>query len=96
MRALLLFGLLLTACAPPLMLEGAACPCTTGWTCCENVSICVREGTSCPVVPGPSVTPAKVELGQDRIHRFTSTDTDVRSTANEYPPAGPGSDRTQP
>lgn len=77
MRALLLGLLLTTSCAPPLMLEGAACPCTTGWTCCENVSICVREGTSCPVVPGPSVTPAKVELGQDRIHRFTSTDTDV-------------------
>lgn len=77
MRALLLLGLLLTACAPPLMLEGAACPCTTGWTCCENVSICVREGTSCPTVPGPDVTPAKVELGQDRIQRFTTTATDV-------------------
>lgn len=77
MRALLLFGLLLTACAPPLMLEGAACPCTTGWTCCENVSVCVREGTSCPTVPGPDVTPAKVELGQDRVQRFTTSATDV-------------------
>lgn len=76
MRALLL-GLLLTSCAPPLVLEGASCPCTTGWTCCENVSICVREGTSCPIISGPDVTPARVELGQDRIHRFTTTATDV-------------------
>lgn len=77
MRALLLGLLLTTSCAPPLMLEGAACPCTTGWTCCENVSICVREGASCPVVPGPDVTPSKVELGQDRIQRFTTTASDV-------------------
>lgn len=76
MRALLLL-LVLTSCAPPLTLEGATCPCTTGWTCCENVFICVREGASCPTVPGPDVSPASVELGQDRIQRFTTTATDV-------------------
>jgi hypothetical protein len=76
MRALLL-GLLLTSCAPPLTLDGAACPCTTGWACCEDSLVCVREGVSCPVLPGPVVTPAKVELGQDRIQRFSSADADV-------------------
>ncbi len=76
MRALLL-GLLLTSCAPPLVLEGAPCPCSSGWSCCENVSVCVREGQSCPIVPGPVVNPPNAELGQDRIQRFTTTATDV-------------------
>jgi hypothetical protein len=76
MRAMLL-GLLLTSCAPPLVLEGAPCPCSSGWSCCENVSICVREGQSCPIVPGPVVNPPNAELGQDRIQRFTATEPDV-------------------
>ena len=72
-----LLCLLLTSCAPPLVLDGAPCPCSTGWVCCENASVCVREGASCPIVPGPDVTPARVELGQDRIQRFTTTATGV-------------------
>lgn len=82
MRPLLL-ALLASTCAPPLALEGAPCPCVTGWTCCESASVCVRDGASCPIVPGPAVSTTSIELGQDRLHHFTSPSPDVSWSIDE-------------
>lgn len=36
------------ACITPLSLEERPCPCSEGWTCCDDVNVCVREGATCP------------------------------------------------
>lgn len=82
MRTLLL-AVLASTCAPPLALEGAPCPCVTGWTCCEFAAVCVRDGATCPTVPGPTVSTTAIELGQDRIHHFTSPSPDVLWSIDE-------------
>jgi hypothetical protein len=49
MRLILLFA----ACSLPL--DGARCPCTSGYLCCKDSDICVADGQRCPgdgCVPG--------------------------------------------
>ncbi len=39
----------LADCAEQAPLEGAACPCADGWTCCASNNVCVAVGDVCPV-----------------------------------------------
>ncbi|MBL8920230.1 MAG: hypothetical protein JNJ54_15295 [Myxococcaceae bacterium] len=75
--------LLLASCAPPLPVDGAACPCAEGWVCCEGSNVCVTEVGRCPLVPGPEVRPLSVELGVERRFRFTTTSEDVSWSVEE-------------
>jgi hypothetical protein len=83
MRPFLLGLLVSTSCAPPLPIEGAACPCAEGWVCCEGSNVCVTGFARCPLVPGPTVEPSTAEVGVDRRFRFSSTSTDVRWAVEE-------------
>jgi hypothetical protein len=53
---LLLLATLATGCQ--LRLEGAACPCLAGWSCCPGRNYCARDLASCPGpgAPGPDAT----------------------------------------
>ncbi|MFP2906198.1 FG-GAP-like repeat-containing protein [Pyxidicoccus sp. 3LFB2] len=45
---LLLFGALLAAgCVDPVPENERSCPCASGWTCCEEVQVCVAEASRC-------------------------------------------------
>jgi hypothetical protein len=59
-RALpLLLGVLLTsACVAPVGEGERPCPCATGWTCCEDVQLCVSDAARCEQLrPPPPVKP---------------------------------------
>src|SRR5437868_6100488 len=43
----LIFTLLVALSACQLRLDGAACPCASGWTCCADRNVCVPEGAAC-------------------------------------------------
>lgn len=75
--------LLLVSCAPPLPVDGAACPCAEGWLCCEGSNVCVTDASRCPSVPGPDVQPLSVEVGVERRFRFTTTSEDVSWSVEE-------------
>jgi hypothetical protein len=58
-------ALLAVGCNTQLKPDNRPCPCATGWTCCANMNVCVRGGTSCPLpspAPALTVTPASVSL----------------------------------
>ncbi len=40
--------LLVSACVSPVTLEGRACPCAEGWTCCETTRTCLPPQATCP------------------------------------------------
>jgi hypothetical protein len=53
-RLLLPLGVVAIAhahCGGTVSLEKRPCPCTTGWTCCNQAQICVPQGTACPARP---------------------------------------------
>ncbi|MFT3707000.1 MAG: hypothetical protein QM817_04955 [Archangium sp.] len=66
-----------TACAPSIPLEGANCPCVSGWTCCPGIQVCAASLDRCDAIPGPIVTPAEAELGVGRRLQFTATGENV-------------------
>ncbi len=70
-------ALFLISCAPAVPLEGAKCPCITGWVCCPGLSVCAASADRCEAIPGPVVTPASVELGVGRKVQFQATGENV-------------------
>jgi hypothetical protein len=38
----------LAGCQLQLRLEGAACPCAVGWSCCPGANVCARDLSFCP------------------------------------------------
>lgn len=70
-------ALFLISCAPAVPLEGAKCPCITGWVCCPGLSVCAASADRCEAIPGPVVTPASAELGVGRKVRFQATGENV-------------------
>jgi hypothetical protein len=41
----------LAACVDTAPLDGRACPCAPGWTCCPGEQLCVPDGDACPSAP---------------------------------------------
>jgi hypothetical protein len=72
MRLLALIFLALAACAPPLPLEGAPCPCVSGWVCCPGINLCAQAADKCEQVLGPDVTPRSAEVGVTRTLQLAS------------------------
>lgn len=73
MRPFALVLLTFAACAPPLPLEGAPCPCVTGWVCCPGLDLCAQAPDRCEAILGPEVTPAVAEVAVNRTLQFTSS-----------------------
>lgn len=54
-RSLVLIAALTAGCQ--LGLDGAACPCATGWSCCLGEDRCVRDLAACPGFAGADADP---------------------------------------
>lgn len=50
----LLMSAAAVACDGSASLEHRACPCTTGYVCCEVTGLCITSGTACELVVTPS------------------------------------------
>src|SRR5262249_51038576 len=76
LRATFAFLVVLFSSSCQLGLEGAPCPCATGWTCCPDANVCVKEGASCPTADGGSgltVTPMEVTTNGLKIEQFSAS-----------------------
>jgi DNA-binding beta-propeller fold protein YncE len=67
--------LLALAAGCQLDLDGAPCPCATGWTCCVGSEICVQEPVSCPATDGKLVIePAAAMVPSGQLQGFAASE----------------------
>jgi hypothetical protein len=56
--ALVMLAASSTGCVAHVGLDDAPCPCGPGYTCCNTLALCVREGAICPASLPPSTNKA--------------------------------------
>jgi hypothetical protein len=66
--------LLSVSCAQTLPVDGAPCPCATGWVCCPGTEVCAADEAHCPAPAAPVVTPAPATVSVTRRLTFASSD----------------------
>ncbi|MFZ5438552.1 MAG: hypothetical protein ACOZQL_01020 [Myxococcota bacterium] len=71
------FLLLSLGCARELPLEGAACPCASGWVCCESQPVCARSVDACPAPTPLTVVPGSATVASGRRLRFVAEGADA-------------------
>ena len=63
------------ACTSALPITDAACPCATGWSCCEADDRCVESlADECPTAAKTANTTLNVELAKDQTPRCITQD----------------------
>jgi len=93
--------LLSISCAQTLPLEGAPCPCASGWVCCPGANICAKDAAQCPAQPAPVLDPAAATVSITRRFDFKSSEPvtfsveeaaggTIDSTGRYTAPAAPG------